>query len=112
MATKKKRKTKSKKAAKKVVRKAASLKVADIGTATAASVKAILGRAKPVKPGIIAGIVLDPRSVETLRLAPQALATKIAGRTSKAIGIKLKPAVVRGPGGILVGYIQPRLVRF
>ena len=89
---------------------ARTVRLKDLQTATAASIKAILG--KPIKkPGVIAGFILADRTAAALGKTPLALAKEVAAGASKASGIRLKPAVQKLPGGgILCGYIQPRIL--
>jgi len=105
MATKKKRSVKRRKAG----GKPATLKVQNLAAATAASVRAVLGKGLPRRPGILAGIWLDERAIARLELSPKALATAIAKQASANSGIKLKPGLIPGDGGILVGYQQPSI---
>ncbi len=85
-----------------------TLKVRDLRSATDASIKAVLGKKFPGEPGIIAGFWLDDASVKTLDVSPLALAKDITKRASIASGMRLTAETLKRPGGILVGYIQPK----
>ncbi len=102
MAAKKKKRAAKKRAG----RKPASVKVQNLAAATAASVRAVLGKGLARRPGVLAGILVDPAAVARLEMSPIALATAITKQTSISSGIKLKPGVIKGPGGILIGYQQ------
>jgi hypothetical protein len=106
MATKKKRAVKKRKTAK----KPATLKVQNLAAATAASVRAVLGRGLPGRPGILAGIWIDKAAIAKLELSPKAVAAAITKQASLNSGIKLKPGLIAGDGGVLVGYVQPEIL--
>jgi hypothetical protein len=116
MATKK-RAAKKRVAKKRVVRKASpkgrakarTLKVQDLKSATAASVRALVGKALPRLPGVLAGILISEEALAKLKKSPATLASLITKQVSAASGLTLRPGTVRGPGGILVGYVQPNI---
>jgi hypothetical protein len=84
-------------------------KTVNLAALTAASVKAVVGRRKLPRPGILVGLLVDRDLVDALGTRPDALARGIARGVSAAAGLKLRPGVVRKPGGILVGYYPPIL---
>ena len=88
-----------------------SVKLKDLRSATAASLKAVLGKKVVGKVPIICGIVLQEEVLAQLERAPEDLAKGIAKEVSVASGIKVKPGVQVGPGGILVGFIQPKILK-
>jgi hypothetical protein len=88
-----------------------SVKLKDLRSATAASLKAVLGKKIAGKVPIICGIVMQEEALAQLDRAPEDLAKGIAKEISLASGIKVKPGVQKGPGGILVGFIQPKIVK-
>lgn len=89
---------------------ARTVRLKDLNAATAASIKAVTGKL-PKKPGIIAGFFLADAAVARLSQSPAALAKEVAAGASKASGIKLKAVVQKLPGGgILCGYIQPKIL--
>lgn len=89
---------------------ARTVKLKDLQSATAASIAAVTG--KPLKkPGVLAGFILADAVAEKLGKSPLALAKEIAGSTSKATGLPLKAVAQKLPGGgILCGYIQPKVL--
>lgn len=89
--------------------KPATLKLQDLKSATAASIRAVLGKGLPKRPGIIAGFWMDEAQIKASRMTPEAIAKKVASQASAASGVKLTPGLVRGGGGILVGYVQPAI---
>jgi hypothetical protein len=97
--------TKKKKAKRSKARSTRKLSVANLRSATLASVKAALGRVP--SGGIINGFVLDEGALSRLSVSPNALAKDITLGIAKATGLTLKPAVIRRPGGILVGFLPP-----
>jgi hypothetical protein len=98
----------TKKTAAKKATKAKKLAAKDLRAATLASVKAAMG--KLPGGGIINGFILDPHDLEGLGQTPAALAKEISARAGAALGgVKLKPVVIKRPGGILVGFLPPAL---
>jgi hypothetical protein len=89
--------------------KPATLKLQDLRTATAASIRAVLGKGFPKRPGVVAGFWLDEAFIKEAGLKPNAIAKTIARQASAASGVKLTPGIIRGEGGILVGYVQPAI---
>lgn len=81
------------------------LATTELRAATLASVKAALG--KVPGGGIINGFVLSDVALERLGVSANALAKDIAASTSAATGLQLKPAVIKRPGTILVGFLPP-----
>lgn len=90
---------------------AKTLKQTDLRSATLTSVRAVLGKAVPPRPGILAGYWLDDAKLKRLGREPEDLASEIARQVSAKSGIKVTPGIVGGKGGVLVGYVQPRLTK-
>jgi len=88
-----------------------SVKLADLKSATDASVKAVLGRKFPGRPGILVGLWIDPASIKELRLSPATVAKQVARQVTVASGIKVRPSFKPAGGGVLVGYIQPKILK-
>jgi hypothetical protein len=84
-------------------------KTVNLAAVTAASVKAVVGRGKLPRPGILVGLLVDRDLLDSLDTKPDALARGIAREASAAAGLRLRPGIVRGPGGILVGFYPPTL---
>jgi hypothetical protein len=87
-----------------------SVKLKDLQAATAASIKAVLGKKFVGRTGVLAGILIDPEQIQSLTTNPTTLAKELAAGVSAASGIKVKPAIQIGKGGILVGYVQPKIM--
>jgi hypothetical protein len=103
-----KKKTSAKK--KTAAKKPARLQTQDLKTATLASVKAVLGRGIPGRPGILTGIWVKNDVLEEQEISADAIAKSIAKQASAASGFKLKPQVIAGDDGMLVGYRTPDFV--
>jgi hypothetical protein len=88
-----------------------SIKLTDLRSATEASIKAVLGRKFPGRPGVLVGLWIDKASIKKLDLNPAGVARQMAGRVSVASGIKVKPGIKVAGGGVLVGYIQPKILK-
>ena len=101
--------TKSKSAKSTAKPKPKKLALKDLQAATMASVRAVLGKGFPPKPGVLAGFWLPDRSVDDIERKPEDIAADIAKDVSRLSGVRVRPGVVRGGGGVLVGYIQPRI---
>ena len=86
-----------------------SIKVTDLRAATEASIKAVLGRQFIRRPGILVGLWIDKTAIAKLGIGPGKIANDIAREVSAAAGIRLIPGVRPGKGGVLVGYIQPKI---
>lgn len=105
--------TKAKKAAPKKAaakpKRAAKAAVADLSKLVEASVLAAAGKGG-IGGGILAGFIATDGVIKELGKSPKALATAITSQLSKELGLKLKPGVIKGPGGSLVGFM-PVLIR-
>lgn len=88
-----------------------SIRVKDLRAATEASIKAVLGKAPLRRPGILTGIWLDKSSISRLDTSPARLAKDIASSTARLSGIRLTPIVRPVKGGVLVGFIPPKIQR-
>ncbi len=78
------------------------------------TVKAALGKEVAIgKPGTLAGFLIRDADLAKLGGDAQALARQVARGVSAASGIKVKPDIAKlpGGGGILVGYILPRVMK-
>ena len=53
----------------------------------------------------------DFTKLEALGRDPKDLAADISRQVSITSGIKVKPGISRGKGGVLVGYVQPRILK-
>lgn len=85
-----------------------------LAAATTLSVKAALGKEVAIgKPGTLAGFLIRDADLVRLGGDAQALARQVARGVSAASGIKVKPDIAKlpGGGGILVGYILPRVMK-
>ena len=85
-----------------------NVKLKDLRSATEASLKAVLGKKIAGKIPIICGILIEEKILADLERSPDELAKGIAMDVSVASGIKVKPGIQKAPGGILVGFIQPK----
>jgi len=88
-----------------------SVKLIDLKSATEASVKAVLGRKIPGRPGVLVGFWIDKSSIKDLSLNPSTMAKQVARQVATASGIKVRPGTKPAGGGVLVGYIQPRILK-
>jgi hypothetical protein len=89
----------------------------DLKTATEQSIKAVLSRRLSDKvlldqqfskrPGVISGFVALDDVVAGLDNTPQSIAKEIAQGVGSASGIRVTPATVKFPGGVLIGYVPP-----
>lgn len=90
------------------------VKLKNLAAATKASVQAALGKEliRTLGPGgITAGILLRDTELAATEAKPLDLAKSIAKQVRVESGIKVTPQVTKLPGGILVGYILPRLMK-
>jgi len=94
-----------------MAKKKKNVKLKDLRSATAASLKAVLGKKVAGKVPIICGIFVDQQEVARLDRAPEELARGIAKEISISSGIKVKPGAQTLPGGIIVGFIQPKILK-
>lgn len=90
---------------------AKTLKTMDLRAATAASIQAVLGKRFPGRPGVLVGLWLDRGVIGKLGIGPAQIAKDISKQVSVTSGIKVTPGTKAGPGGVLVGYIQPRIFK-
>ncbi|MCC7539348.1 MAG: hypothetical protein IT379_24200 [Deltaproteobacteria bacterium] len=81
----------------------------DLQAATTAAVRAVLGKGFPPKPGVVAGFWLPDKVLDGIDRKPEAIAADVARNVQGLSGVRVRPEVVRAGGGILVGYIQPRI---
>ncbi len=88
---------------------AKSIKLKDLRSATEASIKAVLGKKFVGKPGVLVGLWIDKNAIPKLELKPNDVARELARQVSVSSGIRVTPGIRPGKGGVLVGYIQPRL---
>ncbi len=89
-----------------------SVKLKNLAAATKASVAAALGRAVPRRPGTLAGFIVRDAELAKLGVSAKTLAGEVAKDVSVTSGIKVVAAPpVRVPGGILVGYRVPTLMK-
>jgi hypothetical protein len=89
----------------------ATIKIKNLAAATTASVKAALGKEIPKKPGTLAGFILKDRELAKLDVSAASHAKTVAKDVSLASGIKLTPGTQRIPGGVLVGYRVPAILK-
>jgi len=87
------------------------VKLKNLAAATAASVKAALGRPIAKRPGTLAGFILRDAEFERLGKSPAALAKEVATGVRLSSGIRVTAGIARVPGGILVGYQVPALFK-
>lgn len=87
------------------------IKLKDLQSATAASIKAVVGKRFPGKPGVIVGFWLDNAAVKAQGQTANAIAADVARQVGAASGLRVKPAILKRPGGVLVGYLQPRIAK-
>jgi len=88
-----------------------TVKLSDLQTATAASIKAVLGKQFIKRPGVLTGIWISEEQIAQLSSSPTALARQLASRVSVDTGIKVKAATQLTRGGVTVGYIQPKIMK-
>ena len=88
-----------------------SIKVKDLRVATEASIRAALAKTPIKRPGILTGFLLDKASIARLDVSPGRLAKDIASSTGKLSGLRLRPVARRVPGGILVGFMPPKIMK-
>ena len=86
------------------------VKVKDLRAATVASVRAVLGK-KFVGGGVLVGLMIDKTAIDKLDVSATQLAKDLTKQASLASGIKLTPGVKPGKGGILVGFLPPKIAR-
>ena len=90
---------------------AKSVKLKDLQTATARSITALLGKKYIGRPGVLAGFWIGDEDLNNLAVTPTALAKKVASSVKLASGIAVKGATQPVRGGVLVGYIQPKILK-
>ena len=83
---------------------ARSVKLADVKAATAASVKAVLGKNIVMRRGVLVGLWID-------KTAMNKLARSVASQVSRSAGIKVTPKIKTVRGGVLVGFIPPDVMK-
>jgi hypothetical protein len=88
-----------------------TVKAKNLRSATEASIKAVLGKGFVPRPGVIAGLWIDKGTLGRLDVGAAALAKDLAKQVSIESGIRVTPSIKPGKGGVLVGYIQPKLFR-
>lgn len=81
----------------------------DLAKIAAASVTARLGKQPSSGPGILTGMIVRPDAIAALGKTPATLAAEIAKDVSTKTGLKLTPKFVAGDGGILVGFLPPKI---
>ncbi len=81
----------------------------DLAKITSASVAARLGKKLPAGGGILAGILVEPNDLERLGVSAAALARGIAADVAADTGLKIVPKTIKVPGGILAGFMPPRV---
>lgn len=93
--------------------KTKTVKLKNLASATTASVQAAIGKqlGKSLKGGITAGVVLNDAEIEQLAAKPMDLAKDIARQVRAQSGISVTPQVATVPGGILMGYQLPRIMK-
>lgn len=93
--------------------KTKNVKLKSLASATTASVQAALGKqlGKSVKGGILAGFVLQEADAARLAARPLDVAKGIAKQVRAQSGISVTPQVANVPGGILMGYAVPRIMK-
>lgn len=89
------------------------VKLKNLASATSASVKAALGKqlGMKAKGGITAGIILNEAEIARLSAKPLDVAKEVAKQVRIQSGISVKPQVTTIPGGILMGYQLPRVMK-
>ena len=90
---------------------ARSVKLKDLRAATEASVKAVLGGRFVTRPGVLVGLWIDRTSINKLDVSAGTLAKNLAKQVSVISGIKVTPGIRPGKGGVLVGFIPPRIMK-
>jgi hypothetical protein len=108
MATKKK--TAKRKTAKRAAGGARRLATIDLSKVALASVTAALKKA-PIKPGVLAGFIIDQDTLDTMNITADALAKNVATEISAKVGVRLRPGKIIGPRDILVGFMPPPILR-
>lgn len=88
-----------------------SVKLRDLRTATEASIKAVLGRKQVFRPGVLVGLWLDKSALNKLDIGPAQIAGNIAKQVTSISGIRVTPGTKLVRGGVLVGYIAPKVFR-
>ena len=93
--------------------KTKNVKLKSLAAATTASVQAALGKqlGKSVKGGLLAGFVLQEAEAARLSAKPLDVAKDIAKQVRAQSGISVTPQVTSIPGGILMGYALPRIMK-
>jgi hypothetical protein len=91
----------------------AKIKRKNLAAATAASVRAALGKPIAKEPGTLAGFIIREPELEALGKSAPQLAKEISRGVTAASGIRVTAATARipGGGGILVGYRVPTLFK-
>jgi hypothetical protein len=93
--------------------KTKTVKLKNLASATSASVQAAVGKqlGKSLKGGITAGIVLNDAEVARLAAKPMDLAKDITKQVRAQSGISVTPQVTTIPGGLIMGYQLPRIMK-
>ena len=93
-----------------MARKAKRVQLKDLAAATKASVQAAVGKEllQNIKPGNLAGIMLNEHQLATLGREPIDLAKEIAKSVSERTGISVTPGIQKLPEAVFVGYLVPR----
>lgn len=90
------------------------LKLKNLAAATKSSVQAALGKqaTRALRPGgITAGILLKDTEIAGLTATPAEIAKTIAKQVRTESGISVTSQVTKIPGGVLVGYLLPRITK-
>lgn len=87
-----------------------SVKLKDLKAATEASVRAVLGK-KVTGRGVLVGLWLDKAAINELGVSANALARDVSKQVSAISGIRVTPGIKPGRGGVLVGFIPPKLLK-
>jgi hypothetical protein len=88
-----------------------TVKLKDIRSATEASIKAVLGKRFVSRPGVLVGLWIDRTAIGKLGAGANQIAKDVARQVSVTSGIRVVPGIRPVRGGVLVGYIQPKLFK-
>jgi hypothetical protein len=86
-----------------------TVKLADLRTATEAAVRIAVGRKLPGAPGVLVGFWVDRATLKELKRTPAQIARSVGNQVYIATGIRVRPGVRPGGGGVTVGYIVPKV---
>jgi hypothetical protein len=81
----------------------------DLAKIISASVTARLGKRLAPGGGILAGILVKPGDLERSGVSATSLAKSIARDVAEVTGLKIVPKTIKVPGGILAGFIPPKV---